>query len=41
MLKKHPEITWKYLWRIGAACQGAEFNRGREVIAEVERWKPP
>jgi NAD-dependent deacetylase len=40
MLKTHPEVTWKYLWQIGAACSGANFNRGHEVIAEIEQSKP-
>ena len=40
MLKTHPELTWKYLWQIGAACSGAKFNRGHEVIAVIERSKP-
>lgn len=40
MLLSRPEITWKYLWQIGSACQNATFNRGHEVIAEIERQKP-
>lgn len=40
MLKSNPEITWKYLWQIGNACQGVSCNRGHEVIAEIEQWKP-
>lgn len=40
MLKRHPEITWKYLWQIGSACSGKKFNRGHEVIAFIEKMKP-
>jgi NAD-dependent deacetylase len=40
MFRAHPEITWKYLWEIGAACAGRTFNRAHEVMAEIERWKP-
>jgi NAD-dependent deacetylase len=40
MLSMNPALTWKYLWQIGVACRGATFNRGHEVIAEIERWKP-
>ncbi|HCE45975.1 MAG TPA: NAD-dependent protein deacylase [Lentisphaeria bacterium] len=39
MLKRHPEITWKYLWQIGSACSGKKFNRGHEVIALIEKMK--
>lgn len=40
MLSINPALTWKYLWQIGVACRGATFNRGHEVIAAIERWKP-
>jgi len=40
MLGKRPDLTWKYLWQIGKALQGATYNRGHQVIAEIERWKP-
>jgi NAD-dependent deacetylase len=36
-LEKNPEITWKYLSQIEKRCRGAKFNRGHEVIAEIER----
>lgn len=36
-LKKHPEITWKYLSRIEANCRLAKFNRAHEVIALIEK----
>ncbi len=37
MMRKRPELTWKYLAQIADACRGATFNRGHEVIAEIER----
>jgi NAD-dependent deacetylase len=36
MMRTTPELTWKYLLQIEAACRGAQFNRGHEVIAEME-----
>jgi len=36
MLQTRPELTWKYLAEIGRAAFGARFNRGHEVIAEME-----
>ena len=36
MLRRRPELTWKYLAQIGTACQDATFNRGHEVIAAFE-----
>ena len=36
-LAARPELTWKYLAEIGRAVLGASFNRGHEVIAEMER----
>jgi NAD-dependent deacetylase len=37
MMARRPELTWKYLAEIARACRGATFNRGHEVIAEVEQ----
>ncbi len=37
MLARRPELVWKYLAQIEAACRGAAFNRGHEVIALMER----
>ncbi|MBN1521387.1 MAG: NAD-dependent protein deacylase [Candidatus Aureabacteria bacterium] len=39
-LSKRPELTWKYLRQIEERCRGARFNRGHEVIAEMERFFP-
>ncbi len=40
MLARRPELTWKYLWQIGAACHGARANRAHEVIALLQQRKP-
>jgi NAD-dependent deacetylase len=36
-LEKHPAVTWKYLAQIENNCRHAQFNRGHEVIAEMEK----
>jgi len=36
-LEKRPEITWKYLAEIEKNCRNAQYNRGHEVIAEMEK----
>ncbi len=36
--RRQPELTWKYLGEIGKACSGKQFNRGHEILAEMERW---
>jgi len=40
MLKRRPEVTWKYLMEIEKACRGTTFNQGHEVIAKVEQYRP-
>lgn len=40
MFDRRPDITWKYLWQIGAACHGAKFNRAHEIIALIQQRKP-
>ena len=35
--QEQPELTWKYLGEIAAAARGTTFNRGHEVIVEMER----
>lgn len=40
MFSARPELTWKYLWQIGKACQGAQPNAAHGVIAELEKQKP-
>ena len=37
MIKRKPELTWKYMAQIEAACRGSGFNRGHEVIALFEK----
>ena len=37
MLIRRPELTWKYISQIEAASRGSKYNRGHEVIAEIER----
>jgi len=37
VFRSHPEITWKYLAQIAQAAHGAKFNRGHQVIAEMEQ----
>ena len=36
-LKNRPQVTWKYLSEIEKNCRNAKFNRGHEVIAEMEK----
>jgi NAD-dependent deacetylase len=36
MMRLRPELAWKYLAEIGRAALAARFNRGHEVIAEME-----
>jgi len=36
-LEKQPQITWKYLSQIEKNCRYTKFNRGHEVIAEMEK----
>lgn len=40
MFARRPDITWKYLWQIGAACHGVRFNRAHEIIALLQQRKP-
>lgn len=40
MLRKRPEVAWKHIHRIEAACRGARFNRAHEIIAEFEKRLP-
>lgn len=36
MFARRPELTWKHILEIERACRGRSFNRGHEVIAELE-----
>lgn len=35
-----PDITWHHLSEIEKACRHAKYNRGHEVIVEIEKLKP-
>lgn len=37
MLARKPELTWKYLGQIEAACRGAKHNAAHEILARWER----
>lgn len=37
MMRTNPALCWKYLSQIELACRGARFNRGHEIIAEMEK----
>ena len=39
-MRTRPEITWKYICQIERACRDASYNRGHEVMAEMERAFP-
>ncbi len=36
MLARRPDLTWRYLLEIEAACRDARPNRGHEVLARLE-----
>lgn len=40
MFRSRPEVTWKYMGEIEASSRSRTFNRGHEVLAELERAKP-
>jgi NAD-dependent deacetylase len=40
MLRRRPELTWKYLGQIEQSARGATFNRAHEVIAAMEARFP-
>lgn len=40
MLHARPEVAWKHIHRIEAACRGARFNRAHEIMAALERRLP-
>lgn len=37
MLQMRPEVTWRHIARIEAACRGARFNRAHAIIADLEK----
>lgn len=40
IMEIRPDITWRHLANIEQACRKARFNRGHEVIANIEQLKP-
>jgi NAD-dependent deacetylase len=40
MIRRRPELTWKYLGQVERSARGATFNRGHEVIAALEAKFP-
>ena len=40
MLARDPALTWKYFLQIAEAARGAGFNRGHQVIAQLEQALP-
>ena len=40
MMQRRPEITWKYIAQIEAACRGAQHNAAHTALAEMERRLP-
>lgn len=38
MFDENPEVTWKYIFQIEQTCRGKSYNRGHEVIAEMESY---
>lgn len=36
VFEQSPELTWKYLWQIGAACHGSQPNRAHRWLAGLE-----
>ncbi|MCB1191086.1 MAG: NAD-dependent deacylase [Leptospiraceae bacterium] len=39
MLKKHPNVTWKYLSQVERACYGKKFNTAHLIMANLEKAK--
>lgn len=37
MFRRNPDLTWKYIRQIEAACRGAGPNRAHEVMAALEK----
>lgn len=36
MMRRRPELTWKYIHQIEAASRGASFNRAHEVVSAFD-----
>ncbi len=40
MLRARPEVAWRHIHRIEAACREGRFNRAHAIIAELEKRIP-
>lgn len=40
MLRRDPELCWKYIAELGKACLGAQPNAAHYAIAQLQRKKP-
>jgi NAD-dependent deacetylase len=40
MMRRRPEVAWKYIGQVERACRGAAPNRAHEVIAQLQRQRP-
>lgn len=40
MMHERPQVCWKYIHQVEAACRGASPNRGHEVIAQIGQRRP-
>jgi len=40
IMNVRPDITWHHLAEIEKACRNAKYNRGHEIIVEIEKLKP-
>ena len=40
MMRERPDVTWKYLWKIGSACHKAVPSKAHEVISLIQNMKP-
>jgi NAD-dependent deacetylase len=39
MFQRRPEVTWKYIWQVGAACVKAQPNEAHQYLAALESRK--
>ncbi|MDB4756441.1 NAD-dependent protein deacylase [Mariniblastus sp.] len=40
MFSRQPRVTWKYLLEIANACSGKTWNRGHQVMVDLENFIP-
>lgn len=36
MLRRNPDLSWKYIYQIESACRGSSFNAGHQIIADLQ-----